>query len=298
MSTKDVHSNHTQRNRLLWAFGINLIIALAEVAGGIFSNSLALISDAFHNVGDSLAILLSYFAILLVAKPVSKLKTFGNKRAEILIALFNAAALTGICLFLIIEAIERFMNPSPISGGIMLWVAVIGLVGNLVAVFILHQNHKDSLNIKSAYLHLMGDTLSSVAVVAGSILILWKGIYWIDPLITIIISIYIIIGAYEIIKQTVHILMQGVPEGYDLKEIKNGLEKHDLVESIHHVHLWMLNESQIHFECHAMLIQDMALSSAQSVKQELTDILEKKYHINHVTIQLEINDCSEKNLHY
>lgn len=290
---KPIDTSGKQKTRLLWAFGINIFIALAEVAGGLISNSLALISDAFHNVGDSLAILLSYFAIILVSRPTNKFKTFGNKRAEILIALFNASALTGICLFLIVEGIERFLNPAPVSGGIMLWVSVAGLVGNLVAVIILHHHHSDNLNIKSAYLHLMGDTLSSIAVVIGSIMIIWKGIYWIDPLITILISIYIIISAYGIIKQTIHILMQGVPSGYDLNRIISELEKHSLVDSIHHVHLWMLNERQVHFECHARLNQNLTLNQAQVIKNELSTLLINEFNIQHITIQLELDDCNE-----
>ena len=281
---------------LFFAFGLNLIITVAEIIGGIFSNSLALVSDAIHNLGDTFAVMLAYIANVIGRKNANERKTFGYKRIEILAALLNAVILVVITLFLFFEAYKRFQSPQPIKGALMFWVAVLGLIANLVAVIILKGDSKQNINIRAAYLHLLGDTISSVAVIAGSILIYFFSIYWIDPVVTILIGLYIIKEAFQVLKETVDILMQGTPSTIDLKEVVDEIEKHDEISNIHHVHSWRLDDKQIHFECHADLTKDLPLSKTDTIRMEIENILLSRFGISHVTIQFEYNCCDEKSV--
>ena len=225
------HSNDLQGRSLLWVTLLNLSITIVQVIGGIISNSLSLLSDALHNLADSSAIFIAFVAGKISRRKPDIRKTFGYKRIEILAALFNAIVLIAICIFLFYEAYERFINPQPIKGMLMLIIATFGLLANLGSVFILHKDKSHNLNIKAAYLHLLGDTLSSVAVIVGGIAIwVWK-VYWIDPLITVFVGIYIIWHTWGIVKETVDILMQSVPHEIDLGKIKTEVEKQEDVDT-------------------------------------------------------------------
>lgn len=288
------HNKGSSSKSLLWATVLNLIITVVEIIGGIMSNSLALLSDAAHNLSDTLAVLLAYIAQRISKRKSNESKTFGYKRIEILAAFFNAMILIGVSAYLIYEAIIRFGNPEPIKGLLMFVVASAGLVFNLLAVLLLRKHSDSSLNIRSAYLHLLGDTLSSVAVIIGGVLIYFTEIYWIDPLITILISIYIIKETWGVFKQSSDILMQASPDGIDIKKIIADLENINTIKNIHHVHTWSLNELDVHFECHADLKEDLPVSKTDHIRQEMENILHEKHGINHCTIQFEFNVCDDK----
>ncbi len=272
---------------LLLVTVLNIFITVVEIIGGIMANSLALLSDALHNLSDTIAILLAYIARRVSQRKSDEKKTFGYKRIEILAAFFNALVLIGISAFLIYEAILRFYNPEPIKGLLMLVVAGAGLVFNLLAVLLLKRHSKSSLNIRSAYLHLMGDTLSSFAVIIGGILIYFFEIYWVDPLITILISIYIIKETWDVFQQSANILMQATPPGIKLHDIISELEQIDGIENIHHVHVWGLSEKEFHFECHADLDVDLSVSETSLLKEQMAEVLHDKYQIGHLTVQFE-----------
>jgi cobalt-zinc-cadmium efflux system protein len=292
------HHHNTSDNSsrsLLLATVLNLSITVVEIIGGILSNSLALLSDAAHNLGDTLAVFLAYVAQRISRRESNESKTFGYKRIEILAAFFNALILIGISAYLIYEAIIRFGNPEPIKGLLMFIVASAGLLFNLLAVLLLRKHSDSSLNIRSAYLHLLGDTLSSVAVIIGGILIYFTEIYWIDPLITILISVYIIKETWRVFKQSSDILMQSTPDGIDVRQIVSDLEDIKKVKNIHHVHTWSLSDLNFHFECHADLEEDLNVSETDSIRKEMEDILHKNHGINHCTIQFEFNVCDDKN---
>ncbi len=282
--------------KLLFTFALNLFITLAEIVGGLISNSLALLSDAVHNLGDTFAVMLAYIANIVGQKTANERKTFGYKRIEILAALLNAIILVVITFFLFIEAYKRFQSPEPIKGQLMFWVASIGFLANLLAVIVLKSDAPKNLNVRAAYLHLLGDTISSVAVIAGSVLIYFFNIYWIDPIVTVLIGIYIIKEAYSVLKETVDILMQSTPTTIDLKKIVKEIEKFDSVNNIHHVHTWKLDDKQIHFECHVDLTHDLPVSETDQIRSRIETILLNKFNISHVTIQFEHNCCDEKNI--
>lgn len=293
-----MNENHQdiKGKRLLWATLLNFLIATVEVIGGIFSNSLALISDALHNIGDGIAVLLAYIANRVGNRPSNERKTFGYKRIEILAALLNAIILIVTSLYLFYEAIQRLIAPEPVKGMTMLVVAVIGLLANLAAVWMLHRDSSRNINVKAAYLHLIADTLSSVAVIIGALLIYYYEIYWIDPVITILIGLFIIKETWAILKQAVDILMQGTPGSINLSEITEDLEKIPAVANIHHVHAWNLDDHSIHFECHVDLVENNRISESENVYHEIESLLKEKYHISHITIQFEHHWCDDKKI--
>lgn len=275
---------------------LNLAIALAEVVGGLIANSLSLLSDALHNLSDGLALLMAYIAHKFSKKNANHSKTFGYKRVEILSAFLNSVILVGVSIYLFVEAVNRFFDPEPIKGMIMLSVALVGLIANLISVLILQKDSRHNLNIRAAYLHLIGDTLSSVAVIVGGLLIYFYDLYWVDPLVTIIIGVYILTQAYSILKETIDILMQGTPKKIDLDEIKRQIEAINEVHNIHHVHTWALNEKEIHFEAHVDLKEDLRLSQTDQLQEQIGSLLNTKFGITHVTLQFEHNACREKEL--
>ncbi len=285
------HSEGTSEKNLIFTMLLNFLITIAEIIGGLVSGSLSLISDALHNFSDGIAIIITYIAMKLSKKPKTLKYTFGLKRAEILAAIINSSSLIVISFFLIKEAIDRLINPTPITGYLMLIVATIGLIANFVGTILLKKGSKDSMNMRAAYLHLLSDAISSLAVIIGAIFIIVFQIYWIDPILTLLISLYILKEAYGITKEAVEVLMMAAPEGIDANEIKAEVEKFEGVVNIHHLHLWKLNDNTIHFEAH-IEVKNETISNLMPLKEEIEELLEHKYGIDHTTIQFEIGDCA------
>ncbi len=293
MHTHDNHNItiHSQSGRLSATLAVNLAIALIELVGGIISGSLALISDAVHNLGDCLSMILSLIAIRVSAKSKNNNKTFGYKRVEILTAFLNSGILIGISVYLVYQALLRFIEPHEIDVSVLLPIAVFGLLGNLAGVFLLKKSSSESLNIKAVYLHLWGDTLSSVAVIFAGIMIHFTGYFAIDTLVTIFISGIIIKEALIVLSQTVNILMQGAPAGTDLEGIKASIISIPYVSNIHHVHIWNLDDSEIFLEAHIKLDNDLKLSQTSEIREKIESILRNKFKISHTTLQLEYLEC-------
>jgi len=289
------HGLNTTTGRLFTTMALNFVITIVQIIGGIFSNSLALISDALHNLSDGVSIIISYFAIQLKKKDSSYKHTFGLKRAEILAAVINASALIVIYAFLFYEAVKRFMNPEEIEPLTMSIVAAIGLVANIIGTLLLKRDSKDSLNIRSAYMHLLSDSVSSVAVIFGAIAIaLWK-INWIDPVLTLLIGIYIVRESYVILSEAIHVLMEGTPPQIDVEKIQEEVEKFSEVDDIHHVHVWMVGENDVHLEAHVN-ITDMKISESNELRARIEKTLDDKFGIHHVTLQFECNQCPDVGL--
>ncbi|KAF0153158.1 MAG: cation diffusion facilitator family transporter [Ignavibacteria bacterium] len=271
---------------------LNFVITIVQVIGGVFSNSLALISDALHNFSDAVSILISYFAIQLKKKDNTYKHTFGLKRAEILAAVINASGLIVIYAFLFYEAVKRFMTPQQIEPLTMSIVATIGLIANIIGAVLLKRDSKNSLNIRSSYMHLLSDSVSSVVVILGAIAIAYWKVYWIDPVLTLLIGIYIVYESYDILGNAIHILMEGTPPQIDVKKIQEEAEKFSAVENIHHVHVWMVGENDVHLEAHVN-INDMLISESHELRKELEKIFAEKFGIHHVTLQFECNQCAD-----
>jgi cobalt-zinc-cadmium efflux system protein len=281
-----MHSTEVSGKRFTWVTILNLLITIFEIVGGLLSGSLALLSDAFHNLGDSISILMGYVAQVIGKRPESQSSTFGYKRAEIISAFLNALFLIVISVFLIVEAIKRLNHPQTIDGPIMLVVAVIGLLANFVSAILLRSGSHSNLNIRATYLHILSDALSSVGVIIGGLIITFTKITWVDPLITILVAIYICFEAYPIIVKAVKILMQSSPN-IDYSMICKDLREIPGIVSVHHIHAWMMDENQIVFSMH-INVSDMLISDLEPIYTTIEDLLKDKYHINHVTIQAEV----------
>jgi len=289
------HTSGTSEKNLFITMALNFLITIVEVIGGIFSGSLALISDAMHNFSDGIAIIVTYVALRLSKKPRSFKYTFGLKRAEIVAAIINASTLIIISFFLIKEAIERFLHPSPITGSVMLVVASVGLIANIIGTVLLKKGSEDNLNLRAAYFHLLSDAISSLAVIIGAVCIVFFNIYWIDPVLTILISLYILKETFEIVKESVDLVMMSTPPDIDITEIRRALETIPGVKNIHHVHLWKMNEVDIHFEAH-IDVDDVLVSSTAGIRKEVEHRLHDLFEITHTTLQIECDSCQTKGL--
>jgi len=284
------------RSRFFVVTVLNVLITIAEFIGGVFSGSLSLISDAFHNLGDSLSIVISYVASRISLRNQDESNTYGYKRAQIITAFLNSIALVIICVILIVEAVRRFSHPEPIDGPVMLTVAIIGLLANAVSALLLNAGAKHNLNMKATYLHIMSDALSSVAIIVGGILIQIFHWNWVDPLVTILVAGYIAYESWPIIRQTNRILMEGAPK-LDYEQIKSDLLEIDGVYNVHHVHAWLIDEHNIVFSAHVNL-HDMKISEAEPIYREIEALLHQHYGICHVTIQAEANRGKDEDIIY
>ncbi len=280
------HDSDISGKRLLTTMFLNFLITGVEIAGGILSGSLSLISDALHNFSDGISIVISWIALRLSKRPNTEQFTFGLKRAQILAAVFNSATLIAISLFLFREAWIRFRHPSQINGNIMVLVALVGLTANILGTLLLHQGARRNMNIRSSYLHLLSDAISSAGVILGGICIALWNITWVDPLLTVLISAYILKESLDIVREATGILLMKAPAGLDLKAVCDFVESMDGISNLHHVHAWQLDEHNIHFEGHAE-INDMNVSEAMPLLDRIEVELSEKFGIQHVTIQLE-----------
>jgi cobalt-zinc-cadmium efflux system protein len=292
----DDHVSHqsTSNKRIVITIILNFMICLVEIVGGILSGSLSLLADALHNFSDGMAILVSYLARKIGMRSPDLKMTFGYKRAEILAALLNSSVIIIIAFFLFREAYFRFMNPMEITTHLMIGVGTFGFIADLVSVYLLHAETHHSLNIRSAYLHLMGDTLSSVAVIIGGIIIYFYDFYLIDPGLSIIIALFIMVQGYQILKQSVLILMERVPVKINIEEIKKKIELIPQVNNLHHIHIWQIDEKRVLFESHITLNRDMKISEAENIRRQIEEILEHDFHIYHPHLQLEFGYCGNQ----
>jgi cobalt-zinc-cadmium efflux system protein len=273
--------------KLVFTIFLNLIITAAQIIGGIISGSLALISDAIHNFSDTVSVILAWFAQVLSRKPSTLKSTFGYKRAEILAAFINSVALIGISVYLIFEAIERLLHPQAVDARWMFWLGLLGLVANGISVIILEREKNKNINIKAAYLHLLGDALTSLAVIVGAVLIWLYQVIWVDAVVTIIIGVYLLVHTWKLLKESVTILMQMTPAEIDINKIETRLQEVEGLKNIHHIHVWNLTDKLLHFECHLNLENDLQVSATAGIYEKVRQILHDDFDIEHVTIQFE-----------
>ena len=275
----------------LWiSIVLNLIITLAQFIGGLISNSLALLSDAAHNLNDTLSLVIALIARKIGAKGADAHKTFGYKRAEIIGAFINLITLIIIAIVLIKEGIERFYEPVSINGSIMFWVAMVGLVANVLTAILLHGQRKDNLNMRSAYLHILSDAFSSVGVIVGAWIIVRFQWYWIDSALTVLIGIYILFHSYHMLRESIDILMESTPEGIELDQLSKELKNISLVQDVHHVHVWKINEMETLMECHVR-IDEKDIGAMEQIKKNIKSYLAQHYNIHHSTLEFEWLPC-------
>lgn len=267
-SRDDSHEQRDIQKNLTISIFLNALIFVIELVGGLLTNSLALISDALHNLSDFFALILSYAASRIVLWKSNSEKSYGYVRIEIFVAFVNAMALVLIGLYIIYEAVQRFIAPEPVAGRWMLAIAAVGFIANTVATLLLKQHAHHDLNVKSAYLHLLTDALESLAVIVVGALIVWQHWYILDPIISIAIALFIIKSACGIVAETVHLLTEGTPRGIDLNEVAEFIRSMPGIENVHHVHICGLSSRVRALSAH-VLVQDQLISRAAAMTLQM-----------------------------
>jgi cobalt-zinc-cadmium efflux system protein len=275
---------------LLIALTITVLMMVVEIAGGLISNSLALLSDAGHMFTDNLALLLSFFAIKFASMPATERKTFGFYRLEILAAFVNGVVLVLMSFYLMYEAYQRILHPQPVAGILMLVVAAVGLAANIIGAFVLNRHSHASLNIRGAYLHILGDALSSVGVVIGGVIILKTGWYLVDPLLSVLISFVIIYSAWTLVREAVNVLLESVPAHINIAALTEEIEKIEGVREAYHIHVWTITSGVYAMSGH-VLIDDQMVSRNRDLIDRISEVLARKYKVMHSTIQIECERC-------
>ncbi|WP_304453853.1 cation diffusion facilitator family transporter [Nocardiopsis sp. YSL2] len=274
------------RSRLAIVLGLMLAVAVAQVLGAAFSGSLALLADAGHTVTDSLGVALALVAVWIASRPATTQRTFGFQRAEILAAAVNALVLFVLCGFIVVEAVERLQSPAQVSGLGMVAVAALGLVVNVIGLFVLRGGAKESLNVKSAYVEVLGDALASVGVIVGGLVVWITGWAQADTLVSLVIAAIIVPRAWSLLREAVHILLEAAPKGMDLDEVRGHLLDHPAVIDVHDLHAWTITSGLPVMSAH-VVVAETDLKDSGRMLDELHECLAGHFDVEHSTLQLE-----------
>ncbi len=291
-----IHKHEVRGKNLVFSILLNLLITIAQIVGGIISGSLALISDALHNFSDVLSLGFSLLAHKLSRKKATEHLTFGYKRAELIAAFVNASTLVIVAFILIYGAITRFVNPKPIESSLVIWLALLGIIVNGLSVLLLQKDAEHNINMKSAYLHLLTDMMASVAVLVGGLLMKFYGWFWVDSVMTIAIAVYLILVGTKLVIESTKMLMLFTPESISIKEIVNEIHTISGVKKLHHVHVWNLNDEELHLEAHLDCSEDIKMSEFNALLEQIEHVLFDKFNINHINIQPEFKKEDSKEI--
>jgi cobalt-zinc-cadmium efflux system protein len=287
------HHSHAQATGkiLKWSFLATFAFVVVEVIAGVHAGSLALISDAGHNFTDALALLLAWIANYLEAKPANEIKTYGYQRAGVLSAFVNALTLAALSAWIFYESVERLRQPQPVHQEIMMAVALLGLLMNAGIMWALRSARLKDINIRSAFVHMLGDALGSIAIIAGAVIISYTGWVQVDPVLSMLIGVLIVWTAVDIIRESLNILLEGLPRGLTLQDVSVTMKAVEGVMDVHDLHIWSLGSSTHALSCH-VLIEDVPPSSSDAILRRLNGMLADRFHIFHTTVQFEHASCA------
>lgn len=289
------HTHGANKKALTISFVITFVYMIVEATGGFLTNSLALISDAGHMLSDSISLGVGALAFIMGEKMANYSKTYGYKRFEILAALFNGITLIVIALFIFYEAYHRFSSPAPVASTGMLIIAIIGLVVNMIVAWILMRGDtEENLNLRAAFLHVLGDLLGSVGAIIAALLIMFFGWDWTDPLASVIVAALIMISGFSVARDAIHVLMEGTPKNVNMNEIIQTIEAIPNITNIHDLHVWSITSGQNALSCHVVVKDDITIRDSQSLLRTIEHELESM-GIDHVTVQLENTDHPHDN---
>ncbi|MEJ2037942.1 MAG: cation diffusion facilitator family transporter [Desulfosarcinaceae bacterium] len=286
--------NHAETfgRHLLLSMLINLLIPAAQMVGGLLAGSVALISDAVHNLGDFTALLVAFVANKVGRTGPSVRHTFGLRRMEIFAAVINAALLGGAAAYIAVEAMGRLSRPAPVAVDLVAYLALAGIVGNGLSAWLLHKDSEKNLNARGAFLHMVGDLLTSVAVLVGALAMQFMNIPWLDPVLSLAIVAYIILNCFWLLKDAVHVLMNGTPRGLDLEAVKTELETLSQVEGIHYLHAWSMGNQSVAMTCH-VVVPDQLISATETLSKAICEKLLERFGIDHPVLQFETRPCGK-----
>ena len=276
--------------RLKIVLAIVLVVMVAEIVGGLISGSLALLGDAGHMLVDALALGLALFAITIARRPATPTKTYGYHRVEIIAALANGTILVLVSLYIFYEAYQRFSEPPSVQAPLMLLVAAIGLIANLVGILLLRKAGHENLNIKAAFWHIAGDTISSIGVIVGGIIIAVTGWYIVDPIIAVLVGVIILWGAVRIVRESADILLESVPRHIEVDKVIGTIMGVAGVEDIHDIHIWTITSGMHALSAH-LRIEDQIVSQSTEIVTSVNQLLAEHFNITHTTLQLECESC-------
>lgn len=283
-------------SRLSIALFLTLAFVFIEAAAGIFSNSLALLTDAAHNLTDVIALGLSWYAVRLTTQPANARKTFGYHRAGILVALVNSTTLVLISLGIFYEAYRRFLSPPEVRSDVLIGVGLVAVFINLFTAWLVHRGSQQDLNLRSAFVHLMGDVLSTVGAVAAGVIIFFTGANWLDPFVSVLIGFLILYNAWGILRDATDILLEATPPDVDLKAMVEEMVKVEGVLGVHDLHVWSLTQNLRSMSAH-ILTEDLPISAGAEIQRQINELLFHRYNIAHATLQLECIDCFPNSLY-
>jgi cobalt-zinc-cadmium efflux system protein len=276
--------------RLALSLGLTAVFVFVEAAAGIFGNSLALLTDAAHNITDVIALALSWQAIRLAAKPANSNKTFGYHRAGILVALVNSTSLVVIALYIFYEAYQRFVSPPEVNSGILIGVGLVAFVINLATALMVKSGSEHDLNLRATFVHLMGDVLSTVGAVAAGVVIYFSRWNWLDPLVSVLIGFLILWNAWGILRETVDILLEATPRDVDINRMVSEMTHIKGVLGVHDLHVWSITQGLRTMSAH-ILTEDISISAGKNIQAEINELVAHRYNIAHATLQLECVGC-------
>jgi cobalt-zinc-cadmium efflux system protein len=283
-------------NRLSLSLVLTLAFVFIEAGAGLFANSLALLTDAAHNLTDVIALGLTWFAVRITAQPANAQKTYGYHRAGILVALLNSTTLVLISLGIFYEAYRRFITPPNVESTILIGVGLIAVVINLVTALLVHRGSQSDLNLRSAFVHLMGDVLSTVGAVIAGVIIYFTDANWLDPLVSVLIGFLILYNAWGILRDAVDILLEATPRDVNIKKLVDDIVQVEGVLGIHDIHVWSLTQSLRTMSAH-ILTDDLHISAGARIRRRVSEMLRQRYNIVHATLQLECVDCFPDSLY-
>jgi cobalt-zinc-cadmium efflux system protein len=273
--------------RLLWTVVFNQLLTVAQVVAGIFSGSLALLSDAAHNFNDANALLIAYVARRISRRGANERYTFGYRRAELIGAMVNLTTLGVVGLYLVYEAVMRFFNPEPIVGWLMAAAAGLALVVDVATAALLWSMSRGSLNVRAAFVHNLTDALGSVAVLVGAAAIIWLGWTWVDPALTLLIAGYVLWQVATMLPQAMRILMEGTPPGMKLEDVAAAMAADPRVQDVHHLHVWQLDEGQVALEAHIVAGPGLSAGDRDGLRHDVKLMLTDRFRISHSTVEIE-----------
>lgn len=282
------HNDETSGKRLLIALVLNLTITLAQIVGGVLSGSLSILADAAHNGSDAASLGISYIAKRIGRRKADRRQTFGYDRAEVIGAMINLTTLLVIAIYLFGQAISRMINPREIDGMVMLVVGAIAFVEDLISAILLYQGAQGSMNVRSAFIHMVGDTLATLGVIVGGLLILFYDIRLVDPIITALIALYIGIHGSRELRRAIRLLMDSAPKDFDFDRMVEAVQAVDGVRDLHHVHLWRLDEARTALEAHVVIGAEQDWAAAETIKQKVKELLTNEFDVDHATLELEL----------
>jgi cobalt-zinc-cadmium efflux system protein len=282
-------------NKLKYSLFLSLIILVAEIIGGIMSNSLALLSDAGHVLADIIALGLSWYGVRQAEKLSDSRMTFGYHRIGVIVAIVNALTIFIIAAIIMYEAYRRFQSPPEVKSGLMLVVAVIGLLANLFVTYWLRQEQKSNINVRSAFWHAMGDALASVGVIIGGIIMLITGQRLVDPIVSVLISLIILLAAWSIFREGLRVILEAVPKDVNVMAMIKAVQQIPGVKDVHDVHVWSISPELRAMNGH-ILIEDTSLSQSAIIRAEIEKVIREQYHVEHTTLQMECRGCDSNDV--